>query len=50
MGAAGEQTQHPGGVGGVFWLAENVVVEGHGGVRAENRQIEAVLGSIGEFG
>ena len=34
MGAAGEETQHAGGVGGVFRLAEDLVVEGDGGVGA----------------
>jgi hypothetical protein len=34
MGAAGEKTQHAGGVGGVRGLAEDVVVEGDGGVGA----------------
>jgi len=34
VGAAGEKTQHAGGVGGVRGLAEDVVVEGDGGVGA----------------
>jgi len=32
MGAAGEETQHAGGVGGVGGLAEDLVVEGYDGV------------------
>jgi len=36
MGAAGEQAQHAGGVGGGIGLAEDVVVEGYGGVGAED--------------
>ena len=40
MGAAGEQTEHSGGVGGVFGLAEDVVVEGDGGVGAEDGRAE----------
>jgi hypothetical protein len=36
MGAAGEKTEHTGGVGGVFGLAEDVIVEGYGGVGAED--------------
>jgi hypothetical protein len=34
MSAAGEETQHAGGVGGGIWFAEDVVVEGDGGVCA----------------
>jgi hypothetical protein len=36
MGAAGEKTQDTGGVGGVFRLAQDVVVEGDGGIGAED--------------
>jgi hypothetical protein len=36
MGASGEQAEHSGGVGGAFGLAEDVVVESDGGVRAEH--------------
>ena len=38
MGAAGEKTKHPGGVGGVFGLAEDLIVEGYGGVGAQDDQ------------
>ena len=38
MGAAGEKTEHAGGVGGVFGLAEDVIVEGYGGVGAQHLQ------------
>jgi hypothetical protein len=34
MGAAGEEAEHAGGVGGVGGLAEDLVVEGYGGVGA----------------
>ena len=34
MGAAGEETEHAGGVGFVFGFGEDVVVEGDGGVGA----------------
>ena len=36
MGAAGEKTEHAGGVGLVFGFAEDVAVEGDGGVGAEH--------------
>ena len=36
MGAAGEKTEHAGGIGGVFGLGEDVVVEGDGGVGAQD--------------
>jgi len=36
VGAAGEQTEHAGGVGWVFGFAEDVVVEGDGGVGAQD--------------
>jgi hypothetical protein len=36
VGAAGEKTEHAGGVGCVFGLAEDLVVEGYGGVGAED--------------
>jgi hypothetical protein len=36
MGAAGEETEHAGGVGGVGGLAEDLVVEGYGGVGGED--------------
>ena len=38
MGASGEQAEHPGGVGGAFWLAEDVVVESDGGVHAQDSE------------
>jgi hypothetical protein len=39
VSASGEQAQHAGGVGGAFGLAEDVVVEGYGGVGAEDGQV-----------
>jgi hypothetical protein len=36
VGAAGEKTEHAGGVGGVFGFAEDVVVQGYSGVGAED--------------
>ena len=36
VGTAGEKAQHAGGVGWAFGLAEDVVVEGDGGVGAED--------------
>jgi hypothetical protein len=32
MGAAGEEAEHAGGIGGAGGLAEDLVVEGDGGV------------------
>jgi hypothetical protein len=39
VGAAGEKAEHTGGVGGVFWLAEDVVVEGDGGIGTEDSEV-----------
>jgi hypothetical protein len=38
VGAAGKKTEHAGGVGCVLRLAENLAVEGYGGVGAEDGQ------------
>ena len=39
MGAAGEQAQDAGGVGGVFGLAEDLIIEGDGGIGAQDGEI-----------
>src|ERR1035437_4295566 len=58
MGAAGEQAQHGGGVALVFGFGEDVVVEGYGGVGAEDGQAArlrlglgcgGICGSWGDF-
>ena len=36
MGSAGEEAEHSGGVGRVGRLAEDLVVEGYGGVGGED--------------
>jgi len=44
MGASAEEAEHAGGVFRIFWLAENLVVEGDRGVRAEDGEV-----GFGEF-
>jgi hypothetical protein len=44
MSAAREQAQHAGGVGRAGGFAENVAVEGNGGIGAENHELGKLAG------